>query len=81
MAFYTYVLKSLKDGTFYKGHCQDLEKRLKQHNDGETISIKSKTPFIIIYHEEFDTREEAISREKYFKSASGRRFIKTKIAE
>jgi putative endonuclease len=77
--YYAYVIKSLKDGSFYKGHCSDLEKRLKQHNDGQTESIKSKVPFVIVYFEVFELREEAIFREKYFKTAAGRRFIKLKL--
>ena len=31
----------------------------------------------VIYTEEFGTLEEARKREKYFKSAAGRRFLKT----
>jgi putative endonuclease len=77
--FYVYVLKSLKDGSLYKGHTNDLNKRLNQHNSGITKSLRHKAPFIILYFEEFQTRAEAIAREKYFKSAGGRRFLKTKI--
>lgn len=44
-----------------------------------TQSIKAYAPFILVYQENFDTREEAIEREKYFKTAAGRRFLKTKI--
>ena len=39
-------------------------------------SIKMYGPFIIAYTETFETREEAIRREKYFKSAAGRRYLK-----
>lgn len=77
--FYAYVLCSLKDGSLYKGHCENLEGRLKQHNAGLTKSIKNKTPFKIVYCESFSLREEAIKREKYFKSAAGRRFLKSKL--
>jgi putative endonuclease len=77
--FYTYVIKSLNHPFFYKGHCQDLNVRLAQHNSGMTHSIKKYIPFEIAYFEEFTTREEAIAREKYFKSAAGRRFLKTKL--
>jgi len=80
MSFYAYVLKSKSGDYFYKGHCADMEARLKQHNNGETISIRKYIPFEIIYFEEFTTRNEAILREKYFKSAAGRRFIKTKLS-
>ena len=77
--FYAYVIQSLRDGSYYKGHCENIEVRLKQHNLGMTKSIKSKVPFKVAYFEEFEKRELAIEREKYFKSSAGRRFLKTKL--
>lgn len=44
-----------------------------------TKSIKPYIPIEIVYFEEFASRQEAIKREKFFKSAAGRRFLKTKI--
>ena len=79
MPYFAYVIKSKIDGSLYKGHCEDLQKRLQQHNAGQSQSIKSKTPFELVYFEEFSSREEAIIREKYFKSAAGRRFLKEKL--
>ena len=79
MKYYTYVLYSKKFKRFYKGHCVNPKDRLKQHNSGQTTSTKPFTPWEIIYFEKFDTREEAIKREKYFKTAAGRRFLKKKI--
>lgn len=77
--FYAYVIKSLKTEYFYKGHCENLEKRLKEHNSGMTVSIRNYIPFIVVYFEEYKTRQEATEREKYFKSAAGRRFLKSKL--
>jgi putative endonuclease len=77
--FYAYVLKSEKFDYFYKGHCKNLEQRLKEHNSGMTTSIRPYLPFKIVYFEEFQTVEEAILREKFLKTSSGRRFLKTKI--
>ena len=51
---------------------------MQQHNCGMTESIRPYIPFEIVYFEEFDTEREAIEREKYFKTAAGRRFLKTK---
>ena len=65
-----YVIKSLKTDFVYKGHCEDLEKRLQQHNAGMTESIRPYIPFELIYFEKYDIREEAINREKYFKTAA-----------
>jgi putative endonuclease len=78
--FYAYVLQSEKDESFYKGHCEHLEERIKQHNLGMTASIKNRIPFKLVYSEIFETRPEAIKRERYFKSAAGRRFLKEKLA-
>jgi putative endonuclease len=40
-----------------------------------TESIRPYIPFEVVYFEEFETEKEAIAREKYFKSAAGRRFL------
>ena len=77
--FYTYVIKSLNRDYYYKGHCENIEERLLQHNAGMTESIRPYIPFQLVYKEEFDTREKAIAREKYFKSSAGRRYLKNKI--
>ena len=77
--FYAYVIRSIDFKYFYKGHCENLQQRLKQHNAGMTESIRKYIPFEIAYFETFSTRTEAIKREKYFKSAAGRRFLKTKF--
>jgi putative endonuclease len=80
MSFFTYVAKSSIKEYYYKGHCHDLEKRIKEHNIGMTKSLLPYIPVELIYHEEFLTLEEAIKREKYFKSAAGRRYLKKKLA-
>ena len=77
--YYTYVVKSIRHDFYYKGHCENLDERLKQHNAGMTESIRPYIPFEIAYFEEFVTREDAIKREKYFKSSAGRRFLKKVI--
>jgi putative endonuclease len=77
--FYVYVIQSEKDGSYYKGHCEDLNDRIKEHNSGYTKSIKSKIPFKLVYFEEFDLRSSAVKREKYLKSSAGRRYLKNKL--
>jgi putative endonuclease len=79
--FYAYVLKSIEHDFYYKGHCEDIPERLTQHNSGKTKSIKHYTPFKLVYFEAFQTREEAIKRERYFKTAAGRVFLKRKFLE
>ena len=79
--YFAYVLKSVAHDYYYKGHCSDLNKRLLQHNSGMTASLRPYIPFVIVYFEEFQTQAEAIAREKYFKSAAGRRFLKKVIPQ
>jgi putative endonuclease len=78
--YFAYVLKSVSHDYFYKGHCSDIAKRVIQHNSGKTESIRPYIPFALVYFEAFETEREAITREKYFKSAAGRRFLKNKLA-
>jgi putative endonuclease len=79
--YYAYVLKSVNHDFYYKGHCSDLRKRLEQHNSGMTESLRPYLPFIHVYSEEFETEEQAIAKEKYFKSSAGRRFLKKVITQ
>jgi putative endonuclease len=74
--FYVYVLKSKNDYSQYIGLSQNVEERLEEHNTGRVNSTKSKRPWQLIYTESFTTRLEARKREKYLKSAAGRRFRK-----
>ena len=79
MSFFVYVLKSSVDERLYKGHTQNIEKRIKEHNAGKTFSTKKYIPWTLVYFEEFDTRDDAILRERYFKSGVGREFLAKKI--
>lgn len=79
--YYAYVLKSIDHDYYYKGHCHDLEKRIAQHNSGLTKSIRPYIPFKLVYKEAFHSEQEAIVREKYFKTAAGRRYLKKVIAK
>ena len=53
-----------------------VEKRLKEHNSGKTISTRLRRPFIVIYREEYASEDDAKLREKFFKSGKGREELK-----
>lgn len=77
--FYTYVLLC-NNGTYYKGFTKNLEQRFQQHLNGTGAEYtKMHKPVKIAYYETFKTEREAIEREKYFKSGSGREWLKLKI--
>ncbi|MDD4106354.1 MAG: GIY-YIG nuclease family protein [Candidatus Shapirobacteria bacterium] len=73
--FYVYVLKSLKTGTFYKGLTNNIEKRIKQHEQGQCLSTKNILPITLIHVEICSSRLEARKMEKYLKSGYGREII------
>lgn len=77
--FYTYVLRSDKDGRLYIGYIDDLKKRLEKHMLGKVKITKHRRPFRLIYYEACISKIKAIAREKYFKTGFGRRYLKDRI--
>lgn len=64
---YAYILEC-GDGTLYTGWTNDLEKRLKTHNEGKGGKYtRSRLPVKLVYFEEFETPNEAMSREWHIK--------------
>ena len=64
---YTYILRC-SDGTLYCGWTNDLEKRLKAHNEGKGAKYtRSRLPVTLVYYEEFETSRQAQSREAKIK--------------
>ncbi|MCC6447909.1 MAG: GIY-YIG nuclease family protein [Chitinophagaceae bacterium] len=75
-----YVLKSAKDDKLYYGLTQDVDRRLKEHNNKQVSSTKHRVPFQLVYFEKVSTLAEARKREKYFKTGFGRKYIQNKLA-
>lgn len=67
---YTYILRC-SDGSLYTGWTNDLEKRLETHNRGVGSKYtRARLPVELVYYEEFETKEEAMSREARIKRLS-----------
>ena len=81
--FSVYVIRSETAGKIYIGHTQDLEKRLREHNDPECYSSKFTKrfpgPWVLLYSESYGTRSEAFRRERWLKTGSGREFLRTHL--
>jgi len=75
----TYVLRSLKNGRLYVGSTNNLDRRLYEHNSGQSAYTRSTRPFVLVYFEEFETRIEAVRRELELKTGQGRQWLKEKI--
>lgn len=76
MFFYTYVLKSVKDGRLYIGSSANVIQRIKQHNAGEVEATKNRRPLQLVYYEARLEKANAQKRERYFKTGFGREFLK-----
>jgi putative endonuclease len=64
MKGYTYLLLC-SDGSYYTGSTNNLELRLKQHqNDEGANHTKKHLPVVLVYYEEFSRIDEAFYREK-----------------
>lgn len=74
--YVVYVLESETHKRVYIGMTNDLERRIKEHNNGKTKSTRFYKPWKVLFTESFSTRTEARKREKYLKSGIGREFIK-----
>jgi putative endonuclease len=64
MLYYSYVLRSLKNGILYKGSNENMEQRLQSHNSGLVNFTSKQMPWVMVLFEEFETRSEAMKREK-----------------
>ena len=64
---YTYILRC-SDGTLYTGWTNDLNRRFEAHASGKGCKYtRTRLPVELVYHEEFDTKEQAMSREWHIK--------------
>ncbi|MBT8255375.1 MAG: GIY-YIG nuclease family protein [Bacteroidia bacterium] len=76
LPFCVYVLQSQKDFLLYHGFTTNIMRRLKDHNSGGTISTSKRRPLKLVYCEFFVSKEDAIRRERYFKTTAGKRMLK-----
>jgi len=77
--YYVYIIQSQKDGKLYKGFTSNVEKRIRAHNQGEVKSTRNRKPFKLIYQEEYESKTEALKREKFLKSLEGGKTLKSKL--
>lgn len=72
---FVYLLESeLSDKHWYVGCTNNLQRRLGEHNEGDTFTTKKYAPWKIRTYHAFSDLEKAIAFEKYLKSHAGRAF-------
>ena len=79
--YYVYVLQSERDHNLYVGYTSDIKKRLEEHNNGKVPATNNRRPLKLIYWEGCLNRQDAMEREKYLKTAWGKKYIKNRLQE
>ena len=79
MSYFVYILQSQRDLTYYIGYSKDPSVRLIKHNNSKTGYTATKGPWALVYSEEYDTKSEAIKREKFLKRQKNTTFYKQLI--
>ena len=70
MPYYVYILLC-KDGSYYTGQAKNVEHRVEQHKKGQGARYtRMHKPAKIVYVEEFNSRSDAMKREREIKSFS-----------
>ena len=78
--FFTYIIQSQYDHSFYIGHSSDIKKRLEYHNQGLSKYTSKKVPWELVYIEIFQTKKDANRRELFLKKQRNRTFYERLIS-
>jgi putative endonuclease len=76
---YVYVLRSTTDNGFYIDYSANLRKRFSEHATGGSFATSHRGAWNLIYYEAYVEQRDALGREKYLKSGSGRKFLKAQL--
>jgi len=74
--YYVYAISSEIRNYIYVGLTNNIKRRICEHNRGHNKTTKPYLPFKLILIEEYNTRMEARSREKYLKSGIGKEMLR-----
>ena len=77
--YYVYILESKTTNKYYIGCSNNIDRRIKEHNNGLSKYTKNKGPWIIQYKEIYTTLSEARKREKQIKAWKKRSAIEKLI--
>lgn len=77
--WYTYILRSSKDGHLYVGMTNDLRKRFSAHNNGKVCATKNRIPFELAHYEAYQNKYDAAAREQFLKGGWGKNWIQKNL--
>ena len=65
--FYVYIIQSQINQKLYFGYTGNLKRRFLEHNIGKSNATKRNKPYVLIYYEAYQSRQDAFLREKQLK--------------
>ena len=81
LPYCVYVLISETDRQLYIGYTTNIEERIIDHNRGHTKSTASRKPLKLVFCEQYLSKADALRREKYLKTTSGKKALKLMLRE
>ncbi len=81
LKYCVYILYSLKDNKLYIGYTTNIQRRFAEHQSGNSKSTAPRRPLKLIFCEYYLAKEDAVRREKYFKTTAGKKTIKLMLRE
>ena len=70
--FFVYILEAIESKKFYIGQTENLEERVKRHNQGKNLSTKHFIPWRLKWWKALETRSEAVKIERKLKGIKKR---------
>lgn len=77
--FFVYILHSENDNRLYTGFTNNITRRMGEHNNGKVKSTRHRRPLKLIYYEAYTDKNDAMNREIFLKSGSGKRYLKKQL--
>ena len=79
--FFVYILEAIESKRYYIGQTDNLQIRIKKHNEGRNLSTKAYIPWQLKWWKEFDSRSEAVKVEKKLKRIKKRTGLEKFVSE
>src|SRR3989344_1247201 len=78
---WVYILQSEKTERYYIDSSRDVENRLKEHNSGKTISLRSQRPMKLVFKKLFPSNVDAVRMENKLKKCKNKKILDLIVKE
>jgi putative endonuclease len=79
--FFVYILEAIESKKYYIGQTENLQVRIKRHNEGKNLSTRPYIPWQLKWWKEFETRSEAFRVERRLKGIKKRTSLERFVSE